>query len=56
MLDAENTLIEAERTLARATAQVSKDQITLFMARGGGWQDAPPVMETPLDQVAQEGR
>ena len=54
VLDAENTLIEAESTLARATAQVSKDQITLFMALGGGWQDAPAVLETPLDQVAQE--
>ena len=55
MLDAENTLIEADRTLARATAQVSKDQITLFMALGGGWQNAPPVLEAPLDEVAQEG-
>ncbi len=53
VLDAENTSIEAESTLARATAQVSKDQITLFMALGGGWQDAPAVMETPLDRVVQ---
>ncbi len=54
VLDAENTLIEAESSRARATAQVSKDQVTLFMALGGGWQDAPPVTETSLGQVAQE--
>ena len=53
VLDAENTLIEAESSLARATATVSKDQITLFMQLGGGWQDAPAVMETSLDQVTR---
>jgi NodT family efflux transporter outer membrane factor (OMF) lipoprotein len=42
-LDAERTLIQAENSLAVATAQVSQDQITLFMALGGGWQDSPAV-------------
>ena len=53
VLDAENTLIEAESSLARATATVSKDQITLFMQLGGGWQAAPAVMEPSLDQVTR---
>ena len=52
VLEAENTLIEAESSLAHATATVSKDQIMLFMALGGGWQDAPAVVETSLDQIA----
>lgn len=50
-LDAERTLISADNALASATAQVSQDQIALFLALGGGWQSAPPVAETPLDVV-----
>lgn len=50
-LDAERTLIEAENALASAEAQVSQDQIALFMALGGGWQEAPPVAPTSLKQV-----
>lgn len=51
-LDAERTLIGAETSLAQATAQVSQDQIALFLALGGGWQDAPPVAATTLAPVA----
>lgn len=51
-LDAERTLIEAENSLASATAQVSQDQIGLFMALGGGWQDAPAVEATSLRSVS----
>ncbi|MBV6885557.1 efflux transporter outer membrane subunit [Xanthomonas euvesicatoria] len=36
-LDAERTLASAEMTLANAQAQVSQDQIQLFLALGGGW-------------------
>lgn len=50
-LDAERTLIEAENALAQATAQVSQDQIALFMALGGGWQDAPAIVDVPLSTV-----
>lgn len=52
-LDAERTLIGAENALASTTAQVSQDQIALFLALGGGWQEAPPVKATALDTVAQ---
>jgi NodT family efflux transporter outer membrane factor (OMF) lipoprotein len=55
-LDAERTLIEAENSLASATAQVSQDQISLFMALGGGWQQAPAVAETPLQPVVDQAR
>ncbi|MFT3815423.1 MAG: efflux transporter outer membrane subunit [Acidovorax sp.] len=37
-LDAQRTLAAAEASLASAEAQVSQDQIRLFLALGGGWQ------------------
>ena len=49
-LDAERTLISADTALASATAQVSQDQIALFLALGGGWENAPAVESTPLLQ------
>lgn len=55
-LDAERTLIQAENALAAATVQVSQDQITLFLALGGGWQAAPPVYTAPLQPVARGRR
>jgi NodT family efflux transporter outer membrane factor (OMF) lipoprotein len=38
-LDAERTLASADAALADAEAQVSQDQIRLFLALGGGWHD-----------------
>ncbi len=55
-LDAERTLIEAENSLASATAQVSQDQIALFMALGGGWQGTPATAETSLQSVTAPKR
>ncbi|MBB4728123.1 efflux transporter outer membrane subunit [Xanthomonas arboricola] len=37
-LDAERTLATADMTLANAQAQVSQDQLQLFLALGGGWE------------------
>ena len=50
-LDAQRTAIQADDALAQATAQVSSDQITLFMALGGGWRGAPAVSDVGLEQV-----
>ncbi|USI73893.1 efflux transporter outer membrane subunit [Sphingomonas morindae] len=50
-LDAERTLIQADAMLADATAQLADRQVDLFLALGGGWQDAPQPLETPLDDV-----
>jgi len=44
-LDAERTLSSAESSLADAQAQVSRDQIRLFLALGGGWQDSARTSE-----------
>ncbi len=43
LLDTQRTLASAEASLAQSQAAVADDQITLFKALGGGWQDAAPV-------------
>ena len=40
-LDADRTLAAAEGSLARSEAQLSSDQVNLFMALGGGWEQPP---------------
>ncbi|MET3723584.1 efflux transporter outer membrane subunit [Sphingomonas trueperi] len=55
-LDAERTLIASDAALADARARVADMQVTLFLALGGGWQDAPAPAETPLDDIAIERR
>jgi NodT family efflux transporter outer membrane factor (OMF) lipoprotein len=40
VLDADRTLADADTALAQAQAQLSADQIALFLALGGGWQGA----------------
>jgi outer membrane protein TolC len=42
-LDAERTLAAAENTLAASNGQVAADQVKLFLALGGGWEQAPAV-------------
>ena len=43
-LDADRSLATADADLAAAQAQVSRDQIHLFLALGGGWELPPPAM------------
>ena len=44
MLQAQATLIGAEQALAGSDQALSADQIAVFQALGGGWQDAPTVI------------
>jgi len=39
VLDAQRTLASNESALAASQAALSDDQIALFLALGGGWQD-----------------
>ncbi len=39
-LDAERTLASTQSALAASRAQVAQDQVALFLALGGGWEDA----------------
>ncbi|MBV2134055.1 efflux transporter outer membrane subunit [Pseudomonas sp. MAP12] len=48
-LDADRTLAEAEAALAAAQAQLSTDQVNLFLSLGGGWENA-------RDSAGQEPR
>lgn len=43
VLDAERGDVEARAMLASAEADVATDQVLLFKALGGGWEQAPPV-------------
>ncbi|MCK9687251.1 TolC family protein [Scleromatobacter humisilvae] len=40
-LDAERALASSEATLAQSDAELADDQVTLFMALGGGWEPEP---------------
>ncbi|CAN7389107.1 efflux transporter outer membrane subunit [Phenylobacterium sp. LjRoot219] len=42
-LDATRTLAAAEAALAASSGQVASDQVKLFLALGGGWEQAPAV-------------
>ncbi|GAB7542636.1 efflux transporter outer membrane subunit [Cupriavidus sp. 8B] len=44
-LDADRTLAGAEAALAASDSQVAINQINLFLALGGGWQNSPEVAE-----------
>jgi len=43
VLDAERSLAQTETALAQAEAQLSDNLVTVFLALGGGWEEAPPV-------------
>jgi len=55
-LDAQRTLAQAEAELAASDAQVAADQVKLFLALGGGWQQAPQVMQIPASPGPDGGR
>ena len=42
-LDAERGLASSEATLAASDAELADDQVTLFLALGGGWEPAAPM-------------
>ena len=43
VLDAQRTLVDTQTALAASDAALVSDQITVFKALGGGWEDSPPV-------------
>ncbi|WMJ71042.1 efflux transporter outer membrane subunit [Stenotrophomonas sp. 24(2023)] len=46
-LDADRSLASSDATLAAAQAQVSRDQVHLFLVLGGGWEDAAHAATAP---------
>jgi len=47
LLTAQNDLISAGADLAASDQALASDQVTLFKALGGGWEQAPPVSAPP---------
>ncbi len=48
VLTAETNLVNANMQLAASDEAVASDQVTLFKALGGGWEQAPDVRPLPL--------
>lgn len=47
-LDADRTLAEYESRLAESEGQLARDQVTLFLALGSGWDDGAAEGEMPV--------
>ena len=54
-LDADRSLATADATLAQAEAQVSRDQVRLFLALGGGWSQVPADARAQTREAAGAG-
>ena len=52
VLDAERTLATTQASLAASEATLSADQISLFKALGGGWENAPAVATTAVQAAS----
>ena len=50
VLDAERTLVTTEAALAVSDEALVADQITLFKALGGGWEEAPAIAPPTEDK------
>jgi multidrug efflux system outer membrane protein len=48
LITAQNDLINAEVALANSNQAQASDQVTVFKALGGGWEQAPPVTAPPI--------
>jgi NodT family efflux transporter outer membrane factor (OMF) lipoprotein len=47
VLDADRTRISAEQAVAAADSKLASDQVSLFLALGGGWEDTHVSMGSP---------
>jgi NodT family efflux transporter outer membrane factor (OMF) lipoprotein len=56
LLQAEATFIAADQALAASDQAIATDQVAVFQALGGGWEDAPKVTPPPIAGVTPEVR
>lgn len=56
LLTAETTLVDAEASLAQSDEAVASDQVTVFKALGGGWEQAPAVTALPVSDARHPDR
>jgi NodT family efflux transporter outer membrane factor (OMF) lipoprotein len=47
-LTAETDLVNTEATLAASSQALASDQVTVFKALGGGWEQAPDIQPLPI--------
>jgi NodT family efflux transporter outer membrane factor (OMF) lipoprotein len=50
-ITAESAAVTADQALAAADQAISLDQVAVFQALGGGWEDAPPISPPSLSRV-----
>jgi NodT family efflux transporter outer membrane factor (OMF) lipoprotein len=48
LLTAETTLVSADQQLAQSDQSLAADQVAVFQALGGGWEQAPAVTPPPV--------
>ena len=48
LITTEQTAVAADQALAQSDQTLSVDELAVFQALGGGWEDAPPVRRSPL--------
>ena len=52
LLTAETDLVNARATLAASNQALASDQVTVFKALGGGWEQAPDIQPLPIHDGA----
>ncbi len=55
LLAAETNLVNADLALADSDQLLASDQVTVFKALGGGWEDAPGLTPLPLPEARKDG-
>src|SRR5580658_719066 len=53
IIDAQGTYAASEQTLAQLETALSQDQVAVFLALGGGWDEAPPPAKSPPETAAR---
>jgi outer membrane protein, multidrug efflux system len=56
LLQAEATAIAAEQAMAASDQALASDQVGVFQALGGGWEQAPKVIPPPIAGVTPKIR
>jgi NodT family efflux transporter outer membrane factor (OMF) lipoprotein len=55
LLNAETNLVNADLALADSDQALASDQVTVFKALGGGWEQAPEVTPLPIPDAKKGG-
>ena len=53
VIDSQRAYAASEQTLAQLETTLSQDQVAVFLALGGGWDEATPLAESPPETAAR---